>query len=162
MVLWFRRINFLRITIRVISVIATLLEASIFFIVASAILLFFLPIAVLVYFGAYIAALLFRRRANRKMAHELSGRHVYVFFADRERGLDEGSYFIGLAGEFARSDGSASIIVTPYVFSPVGLGERSPYLNIKKSRDGIYICRRTSFFSLRRAVLSRLDTTYFY
>ena len=116
----------------------------------------------LLYFGVYSAALLSRRHENKKIAKQLSGRRVFVFFSDRERESEKDSFFSGLCRDFAKAENSAVIVVSPFFFSSAALGEKKPYLNIRSPEDNLYICRRTSFFSLRRAVLSKLDTVYFF
>jgi len=159
---WFSRLRILRLIIRVFSFFVAFLEAGIFFIIASSILLFVMPVLVLLYFGVYSAALIFRRYENKKLENKLSGRRVFVFFADRERESKENSFFSGLCKDFAKAENAAVIVVSPFFFSSTAFGEKKPYLNIRSPEDNLYICRRTSFFSLRRTVLSKLDTVYFF
>ncbi len=159
---WFRRINILRITIRTVSFIAAFFEAGILFIVASSVFLIFMPIASLLYFGIYLAALIKRRRVNRYMASILQDKRVFVFFADRDTDLSESSFFSGLCRNCAKANSCAVVIVSPFFFSSEGVGKKRPYVTVRKEEDDLYICRRMNFFSLRRAVLSKLDTIYFF
>ncbi len=159
---WFGRLRILRTVIRVFSVVAAFFEAGIFFIIASSLLLIAMPILVLIYFSVYTVALIFRKRENKKLAEQIRGKMVFVLFADREREAAGDSFFSGLCRELAGREGSAVIVVSPFFFSSLGLGEKKPYLNIRYPEENLYICRRASFFSLRRTVLSRLDTVYFF
>ena len=152
----------MRIAIRVLSFSAAFFEAGILFLIASSLLLTVMPIAVILYFVIYTAALIGRKRANRKMARELDGSRIFVFFADRTSDLSKNSFFCGLCRDLAMKQNSAVILVSPFYFSSCGIGKKKPYLNIRKDGKNLYMCRRTSFFSLRRNVLSSLDTVYLF
>ena len=96
------------------------------------------------------------------MKKRLSDRRVFVFFTDRDTDFSESSFFCRLCKSYASAKGSAVIVVSPFFFSSVGLGEKKSYLTVREESANLYIYRKPSFFSLKRRVLSELDTVYFF
>ena len=143
----FRMITF---TLRVITIILTILETGALVILTTAVFLVLLPIVAALMLGILVTARIDSRRANQAMRKALEGKRVYLFFLPR----GEASFLCAWARELAR-EGNAVVLISPYWISPAGISGRKFYFTVRKEETDLYLIRRYYFFSFRKQVLKK-------
>ena len=143
----FRMITF---TLRVITIILTILETGALVILTTAVFLVILPILAALMLGILVTARIDSRRANQAMSKALEGKRVYLFFLPR----GEASFLCAWARELAR-EGNAVVLISPYWISPTGISGRKFYFTVRKEETDLYLIRRYYFFSFRKHVLKK-------
>jgi hypothetical protein len=157
LVVYLRRLRVVRITLSVALAAGTLLTVGL--LSAAALPFLFFGVGVLT-----VLAALRSRRMNHFLARELAGARVRILIPPRGAALKGGSFFIRNARAMAAEDGVAVLVVTPYLISCRGLGGHGAFITLRKEADGLFLARRTYFFSLRKQVLdaSGADVTVVY
>ncbi len=154
---YIRKIRAIAITLRILTVILTVLETGALVILTTALFLVILPILGALMLGILITALLESRRTNRLLAGVTRGRSVYVLFMDASS-----SPFFSAHAQSLAANGGAVLIVSPYWISSKGISHGRFYCTARKEGDGIYLIRRYYFFSLKKNVLSLRTVGYVY
>ena len=152
---YFRRIRLVSVTLRIFSYVFLLLQTGTVFFIILLLLLVVLPILAAVALVAYLIALLLMRRDNKKMSTLCKAKNIYVFFPRRTEEFSRGNFWKGNILSFAEQPDARVIVVSPYVFSGKGMGEKGNYyFNFRRESKHLYFIRKHYFFALRRRVLS--------
>ena len=150
----FRAVSF---TLKILTVIFSILETGALVILSTVIFLIVLPIGTAVLLGVLLTAVLASKRTNKQLASELAGKRIYVLFL---HGEDTDGFQAQNARELATR--GTVLLVSPYWVSPKGLYPNGFYSTVRREAPHVLLVRRYYFFSLRRHVLNRLDTAYLY
>ena len=148
-----RKLRMIAFTLRVITVILTILETGALVILTTAVFLILLPITAALMLGILITARIDSRRTNQAMKAALEGKRVYLFFLPR----GEANFLCNGAKALAK-DGNAVVLISPYWISPTGLSGRKFYFTVRKEENNLYLIRRYYFFSFRKQVLKKERT----
>lgn len=155
---YFRRLRMVAWTIKILSVILTVLETGALIILSTAIFLVLLPILTAFMLGVLLTALIESRKSNRIMKKALDGRQVYVLFLSKSRN----PFLKQNARAFAALENSAVVVVSPYWISGRGLTKNRFFCTVRQEGADIYLVRRYYFFMLKKHVLSDAKTGYVY
>lgn len=163
---YFRRFRLISTTVKIISWGLTIIGTSAFFLVVSASILILIPFISFT-FALFIASTAVRRRRLfSALKKRLSGGSVYVFFPSADHQFGRGTFFEKTVNIISNSTNGTNfiIIVSPYLISSRSiLGDRAPYYHVLRAEnDKIYMIRRSSFFSFRKNVLSKISESVIY
>ena len=151
----FRAVAFL---LRILGMIFAIVETGTLVLLTTAVFLVILPLAVALIVGIMITALLESRRTNRQLSRWLNGKRIYVLFLSTR----ENAFLEQNAGRLSEEDGTAVIVVSPYLVSPRGLRNGRFYCTARREADAVYLIRRYYYFSLRKHVLHGKAVAYLY
>lgn len=152
-----RRFRAVTLTLKVLTVLFSVIETGALVILSTVIFLIILPVLTAFMLGVLLTAFLESRRTNQRLASELSGKRVYVLFM---REGDPNLFLSQNARELATH--GTVLLVSPYWISARGLYPHGFYCTVRREAPQILLVRRYYFFSLRRHVLSKIDTAYLY
>ena len=152
-----RRVRAISLTIKLLTVLFSILETGALVILSTVLFLIILPIGSLLMLGILITALLESKRINQRLAAELAGKRIYVLFL---RDGDANRFQTQNARELATH--GTVLLISPYWISAKGLYPHGFYCTVRREAPNILLVRKYYFFSLRRHVLKGLDTVYLY
>jgi hypothetical protein len=163
---YFRKFKLVSTIMRTASSILAILGTGAFFIFLSGTLIFIIPLIVAFCAAIYLLGTLSRARAFREIEKRIENRRIFVFFPEGERHFRENSslqYTIKAILSDTQSNNFV-IIVSPFVFSSIGVGGKGFYSVARFENTGICMLRRHSFFLLRKRILGPAEsrTTYVY
>lgn len=151
----FRKFKLVSTMIRIISSILAILGTGAFFIFISGTVIFFIPIFILLCAAAYVAGMLFRKKAFKLLEAILCGKNILVFFPPMGRAFQKSSCFqktIELVSNETNIE-NFSLIVSPHLISSKGLGGKGYYPVMRMEKVNVCIIRRNAFFALRKKLL---------
>ena len=144
---------------RMITYISTFISYALALIGTGAFLLVFLSAALLFLAASSILSFTFllltsfdARSSSKLLQKELSGKTVYLLFADGSYPLSKGSFFFGNALDLASREDSAVVIVTSAI-----LTRRGRFLSLKRERENLFIIRKYYYFSFKKHVMRALS-----
>ena len=152
---WTRRFRAVTLTLRIFSFLFATLQAGTLVLLSATLLLAVLPLLLTGTLLLLLSAALSSRRSNRQLSKKLEQKSVYVLFPG-----DTNSRFLAQHVKDLHTRGYAVILVSPYLFSPVGLRTGRFYTTVREELDGVYLVRRYYYFSCKRSVLARLKVIY--
>ena len=163
---YFRRFRLISTVIKVVSYALTIVGTGAFFLAVTASTLILVPFVFIFFSFFLLSRLLTRKKKFESLARVLSGRTVYVFFPPPGYSFKEGVYFeknVKILSQ-GSSGNNFVIIVSPYFISPKGIGgKKRPYYHVLRyESENVCIVRRSSFFALRRNLLSHISTSIIY
>lgn len=150
----FRKFKLVSNIMRIISSAITLVGTGAFFIFISGVSVFFIPITGILSAGAYLASMLFRKSAFRKIEKRLDNKTILVFFPSSGRPFDKSSLFNRSLAKIQSKD-TFIIVVSPYFLSFKGFGGKRYYPVARFEGEHTCIIRKHSFFALRRKILGK-------
>ena len=159
----FRKFKLVSTIMRVLSSAVAFIGTGAFFIFVSGIAIFFLPFVLLLCASIYLASMLFRKKAFRRLDEKLIHKNIFVFFPQSDRHFEKGSCFAKTLQMLSGHD-NFLIVVSPFFTSPDGFGGEGYYTTLRFESENICIVRKYSFFALRRRLLGKYSgrTTYVY
>ena len=152
-----RRARAVSFTLKVLTVLFSILETGALVILSTVLFLIILPIGSMLMLGILLTAFLESKRTNEQLASELAGKQIYVLFL---RDGDENRFQAQNARELATH--GTVLLISPYWISAKGLYPHGFYCTVRREAPNILLVRRYYFFSLRRRVLHGLNTAYLY
>lgn len=162
----FRRFKLVSTVLRVISYILAVLGTSAFFLFISGALIFMIPLLLLICASAYLASMLFRKKAFKELARRVEGKRIFVLFPTAGKSFKNGSQFrksLSIIKDNANND-ALIITVSPFLLSSKGFGGKGYFPVMRMEEDGLFIIRRNAFFALRKRLTSKkcAPVTYIY
>lgn len=154
---YFRRFRAVSFTIKLLSILFTILETGALVLLSTIVFLIILPIAAALMLGFLITALLEAGKVNRRLSTELADQKIYVLFL---RDTSKNRFLMQNARELATH--GTVLLVSPYWISSRGLYPRGFYCTVRWETSHILLVRRYYYFSLRNHVLKKLETAYLY
>lgn len=146
-------------TLRIISFVFLALRAGTLVLLATALILVILPALVATMLAILLTARLESRRTNRLLLKTTQGRRVCVLFLTANAPC---AFLSGGARDLVER-GYTVILVSPYWISTRGMLERGRfYCTARAEAEQIYLVRRYYFFSLRKHVIAKRESTYVY
>ena len=162
----FRRFKLVSTIIKLISSTIAVLGTGAFFIFISGTVIFLIPLFLLIGISAYLASMIFRKKAFKKLDKALSQKSIFIFFPYTGKSFKHGSGFRHILNTVSCKTESniLVIVVSPFLISAKGFGGTGYFPVWRKESDNVFIIRRNAFFSLRRKLLQqRSDSvTYIY
>ena len=154
--LWisFRRYRLISRMITVISAILAVMGTGAAMLVFLVIALLFLPIATLLAGGTVLLGLFQRKKQNELLRKEVEDRTVYLFFPSTIR---THSFFAYTARQLAQHPHSVVFIISPYSWSPRGVGGKAFYINARREDEHLFLLRRHYFFFFRQLLVNHKD-----
>ena len=153
-----RRFRAVAFFLRVLTVIFTIIETGTLVLLTTAVFLVILPLATALMLGILITALLESRRTNRQLTQWLDGKRIYVLFLSAR----ENPFLEQNATLLSKDEGTAVIVVSPYLLSPCGLRKGGFYCTARRESENVYLIRKYYYFSLRKHVLRGKTVAYLY
>ncbi len=141
-------------TLRAAAVLISILETGAVFIIAAGILLAVSPALILLLLAVHVDSLISGRRAIALVSSIMRDRNITFIFPPRGS-LGRERFLAHNAQALAESIPGTVLIVSPYLFSSVGIGGKGYYSSVRKESDSVYLIRRQTYFKLKRR-LSRL------
>ena len=162
----FRRFKLVSTVIKVTSSILALLGTGAFFIFISGAMIFLIPLFLLVGLSAYLASMLFRKKAFKELENKLYSKSIIILFPPMGRPFKHGSRFsqnLNTISSKTQND-VLVIIISPFLISSKGFGGNGYFPVMRMERENVFIIRRNAFFALRRKLLQRksYSVTYIY
>lgn len=151
----FRKFRLISTVIRVTSSALTVIGTGAFFIFISGTVIFFIPLILFACGAAYLASMLFRKKAFKELMSKLEGKDIFVFFPNAGRPFEEGSCFAGTLDIVSKKTNLKPfiIVISPYFFTSRGFGGHGYYPVVRFEREDVCIVRRHSFFALRKKLM---------
>lgn len=151
-----RRYTFITTSLKVISFVFVLVEASIILVVSTSAFIASLVLTLLTSHVLIIFTLFNKKECDRRNKELIKNKNVTVFFPSKGRAFEYDSYFSYLAKDSSGENG-VSVIVSPYAVAPYGLHHsRKRYYNSRQDGDNVLLVRRHYYFSLRRKIIDPL------
>ena len=154
---YFRRFRTIAFILRILTVIATVLQTGALVVLATAIFLVILPLLGALMLGILLTALLESRRTNRLLQKQAAGKCICVLFMS----LEENGFLAGNAKSLAEQ-GFLVAIVSPYWIASKGIAGKRFFCTAREEYPNIFLIRRYYFFSFRKHVLQNTDAVYLY
>ena len=155
---YFRRIRMVTWTVRILSVVFSVLQTGALVILSTVIFLIILPILASLMLGILLTAFFESRKSNRKMELALSQKRIYVLFLSKK----DNPFLAQNARDLAQHKGAAVLLISPYWLSGKGLFSKRFYATVRHDGEGIYLVRRYYFFKLKKKVLSNKEAAYLF
>ena len=160
----FRRFRLFSSVLRITSYVLALLGTSAVFIFISGTLIFFIPLFILIGASAYLASMLFRKRAFRELDQKLEEKTLFVLLPSAGRPFEKGSILeksLDIILRETNQDGFI-IIVSPFLISERGFGGKGYFPVMRTERENVCIIRRNAFFAMRRKLLGKRSERVIY
>ena len=148
--------------VKIITAVVVFLETSAHFLLFSTVALITLPITVIFGLITFMVAFLYSNKANKSLRHLPDNKSVYVFFPRSVKRLKENNFFRGWVNEISSDENNLVIIVSPAFWKRAGFVKGKYYLHYRREADNVFMIRNYYFFSFRRNVLSKADTSTVY
>lgn len=163
---YFRKFKLVSTVMRTVSSVLAILGTGAFFIFLSGTLVFIIPLIVAFCAAIYFFGTVSRARAFRRIERSVNGKSVYIFFPDGSRPFEEGSCLRDTLEALSADTENQNfiIVISPFVFSTVGIGGNGFFPVARFEKNNVCILRRHSFFLLRKKILGPAEgrTTYVY
>lgn len=153
----FRRLRAVTLVLKAFGLLFTLLQAGTLALLGTIVLLFVLPLFAVLMSGALLIALLETGRTDRRLRTVIGERRVLVCFPTARQNL----FLYRNALDFAERNWVV-LAVSPHWLHPRGFEKRSFYCTAREESEGVYLVRPYYFFHLRRRILKRQTTAYWY
>jgi hypothetical protein len=162
--LFFRRVVRIWRRLRLVRIITAVTAAVVATLLLSAVFLTLIPFFMLFALVAFLAVCLRAKATNKKMAEVLSGKRVRVMIFSDAVAFRGDTFAEGCAKAMARESDTAVLVITPYFFSPRGLGGRGMFFTARREANDLYLVRKCYYFLLRRRVLDAVcgEVTFVY
>ena len=153
----FRRVRLLTVTVRILTLLFSFLQAGTLLLLSTALLLVLLPLLLLALIVTLTVAFFQSGKSNRLLRERTSGRQIYVLFLDREHT----PFFEGNVRSLAKGD-AVVLIVSPFWLSGKGLRKKGFYSTVRQEEKNVYLLRRYYFFSMKKQVRALERACYLY
>lgn len=155
-----RKYSFFKITLSILSAVFVFVESSAVLVLSASFFLISIPITLFVSNFTIIVSFFRTRKKIAEAKELLMGKKLTVFLPPKKAQMWGDSYLNGFISSAAKDEDSFCIIVSPYVFKTSGIhaSKGSPYYTCRTEQDNIIIVRRHYYFTLRKRVLSRLNS----
>ena len=119
----FRKFKLVSTVMRILASIITFIGTGAFFIFVSGVAIFFLPFVLLLCASVYLASMLFRKKAFKKLEEHLTQKNIFVFFPQSGRPFEQGSCFAETLYKVSKSTKKDTfiIVVSPFLYHQTGL-----------------------------------------
>ena len=154
---YFRRFRTIAFILRILTVIATVLQTGALVVLATAVFLVILPLLGALMLGILLTALLESRRTNRRLRAQTDEKRVCVLFMSTEK-----NEFLKSNAQSLCAHGFFVVVVSPYWISPKGIAGKHFFCTAREEYPNIFLIRRYYFFSFRKHVLQNTDAVYLY
>ena len=156
----FRKYSFFKITFSILSAIFIFIESSAVFVISASFFIVSIPITLFISNLTIIVSHFNTRKKIAQSRTALENKKITVFFPSKKSQLWGDTYQNGFIKDTAKNENSFCIIVSPYVFKTSGVtAEKSHvYYTSRAEYDNVLIVRRHYYFTLRKRVLSRLNS----
>ena len=162
----FRKFKLISTVMRVLSSVITFIGTGAFFIFVSGVAIFFFPFVLLLCAAVYLASMLFRKKAFKRLEEHLNEKDIFVFFPTSGRPFEKGSCFEKTLHKVSKDtkDPSFVIVVSPFFIASHGFGGKGYYAALRFENENTCLIRKHVFFALRRKLLGKCArrTTYVY
>lgn len=153
----FRRYSFITTSLKVFSIVFLFIEASVLVLVSTSAFIISLIFTLFISQLLTLFTFFIRKRYNKRNTELMQEKNVCIFFPPKERAFDYDSFFQGLVREEAEKENSVSVIVSPFLFSSVGLEHsKKMYYYCRNDGKNILLVRRRYYFTLRKKVISQV------
>ncbi len=136
----------------------TVLETGALVVLTTALFLVLLPVLVIGGMSFLLSAWMESQKKNRALDRRTKGRRIYVLFMSD----GENPFLAENAKSLAADKDQVVVVVSPFWFSPKGLGDGAFFSTVREEWDGVYLVRKYYFFSLKKHVLDQRETAYLY
>jgi hypothetical protein len=151
---------------RVLSSVITFIGTGAFFIFVSGVAIFFFPFVLLLCAAVYLASMLFRKKAFKRLEEHLKEKDIFVFFPTAGRPFEKDSCFKKTLYKVSKDtkDPSFVIVVSPFFIASHGFGGKGYYAALRFENENTCLIRKHVFFAMRRKLLGKCArrTTYVY
>lgn len=154
---YFRRLRAVTLVLRTVSLLFTFLQAGTLVLLGTLLLLIVLPLFAALLSGALITALLETGRTDRRLKKVIGERPVLICFPT----TGQSPFLYRNALDFARRNWVV-LAVSPHWLHTRGFEKRRFYCTAREEAAGVYLVRPYYFFHLRRRILKRRQTAYWY
>ena len=161
-----RRISFIRITLKILLFLVSLLRTSALFLLSASLFLISFPIVLPLAFSSMLLTAIFSKQINKENLFRIGEKQITIFFPNDRAALENHSFFCGMVMEEVSRQNVFCIVVSPYYWSTKGLYNRKgkPYLASRFEENGILLIRRHYYFHLKKKIFPNLpnDITEIY
>ena len=163
---YFRKFKLVSTVMRAVSSVLAILGTGAFFIFLSGTLVFIVPLIVAFCAAIYFFGTVSRAKAFRCIERSIRNKNVFVFFPEDQHQFEEDSCLRDTVNIISADTENQNfiIVISPFVFSTVGLGGNGFFPVARFEKNNVCILRRHSFFLLRKRLLGPAEsrTTYVY
>lgn len=138
-------------SLKIAAVILAILQTSTIFVLATSVFIVSLPFTFIIGYSVFILTLFGRRRVTKMFKASVENKNITVLIPPRGRAFERGSFFRGMANDYASDENNFVIIVSPYFLSSKGVGEKRSFFPMARfEKDNLVIVRRHYFFALKK------------
>ncbi len=149
-----RKYTFVTTSLKVLSFIWAFIQSSAVFLIIAGAMAIIAPITIIFSYIAIVASLFARKKLNSKMRRLLAKKKITVLFPS-PKAFSKRSYFRKMISDISKEKNAFVIIVSPYYFSPKGIGDSGRYfLALRRENDNTVMVRNHYFFTLKKKLFN--------
>ena len=149
-----RRYTFIATTIKILTFALGILQSGAIIVLLTGTMALALPLTLIFTYTAIVFSFIFRKRIAKRVRTIICNKKVTVFFPQRKRAFEKGSFFEAMVCDSVKDEGSLAVIVSPYAISTIGISKkRTPFLALRTESERIVIMRSHYFFTFKKKFL---------